>query len=487
MGVLSRRARPVPAPDGAREHRLLRRAARHGARRRRTRAPRRWRRMLEMTRAARPPHRRLQPGRAHEDGAGPRAWCTTRPTSCSTSRPTASTCSPRAPCATRCAGCATPAGGAKCIVFRPTSCRRSSACATASSSSRTAAPSPAWQRSRRCSRRPASATSRRRSSSWRSSASAPAKGARRAGAASAPSGSSCKKELSDALARPADAGYGAGVVGVLMGPAGAAWPSAWSLSARDARRASARSTCAGLAHAPTLRNYLERQTYTVKAAPADYEAQPAAPRHSPIRWSSFRADFPEADAGARRRAGGRDRVRQRQPARRGEHGPDRSDCCGGSTVASGPVLSLALRGVSLQAARGRSQIRGSRPGQHADRGRPQHHRHAAAIFVLMAVALRRAQRRALDTTAGEARARLAGAPLLMRPGCALALWSWASGARWRASSMLIARAERASASCPAQMGTAQRHAGGDVPVWAGARRCCSCRAAAAPRRRSRRC
>jgi len=30
---------------------------------------------------------------------------------------------------------------------------------------------------------------------------------------------------------------------------------------------------AGIEHAPSLRNYLERQTYTVKPAPADYEAQ----------------------------------------------------------------------------------------------------------------------------------------------------------------------------------------------------------------------
>jgi sodium transport system permease protein len=32
----------------------------------------------------------------------------------------------------------------------------------------------------------------------------------------------------------------------------------------------------GIAHAPTLRNYLERQTYTIKAAPADYEAKLSA-------------------------------------------------------------------------------------------------------------------------------------------------------------------------------------------------------------------
>ncbi|MBV8125317.1 MAG: ABC transporter permease [Paucibacter sp.] len=34
----------------------------------------------------------------------------------------------------------------------------------------------------------------------------------------------------------------------------------------------------GMDHAPTLRNYLERQTYTIKPAPADYEAQLRASR-----------------------------------------------------------------------------------------------------------------------------------------------------------------------------------------------------------------
>ncbi|MDT9001618.1 ABC transporter permease [Paucibacter sp. APW11] len=34
----------------------------------------------------------------------------------------------------------------------------------------------------------------------------------------------------------------------------------------------------GIEHAPTLRNYLERQTYTIKAAPADFEAQLRATR-----------------------------------------------------------------------------------------------------------------------------------------------------------------------------------------------------------------
>ncbi len=40
------------------------------------------------------------------------------------------------------------------------------------------------------------------------------------------------------------------------------------------KRAEAREVVvAGIQHAPTLRNYLERQTYTIRDAPADYEAQ----------------------------------------------------------------------------------------------------------------------------------------------------------------------------------------------------------------------
>ena len=169
------RARPLPAPDRAREHRLLRRAARHGARRRR-RARRGARPHARHDRAARPPHRRLQPGRADEDRAGARA------------RPRPGQHRPRrADQRARRAGDARPArepalaaharrAARSASSSRPTSCRRSSACATASSSSRTAArsrpaPSPS------CSPRPASATSRRRSSSSRSAPSAPARSA----------------------------------------------------------------------------------------------------------------------------------------------------------------------------------------------------------------------------------------------------------------------------------------------------------------------
>ena len=47
-----------------------------------------------------------------------------------------------------------------------------------------------------------------------------------------------------------------------------------SLASTFEKRAEAREVVvAGIAHAPGLRNYLERQHHTVKAAPADYEAQ----------------------------------------------------------------------------------------------------------------------------------------------------------------------------------------------------------------------
>ena len=70
-GRAQRRARPVSAADGAGEHRLLRTAARHDATLLPKRARGRWRRCWRCSGLLRPPHRRLQPGRAHEDGAGP--------------------------------------------------------------------------------------------------------------------------------------------------------------------------------------------------------------------------------------------------------------------------------------------------------------------------------------------------------------------------------------------------------------------------------
>ncbi|MBO9688989.1 MAG: ABC transporter permease [Mitsuaria chitosanitabida] len=59
---------------------------------------------------------------------------------------------------------------------------------------------------------------------------------------------------------------------VLMGPLMLVLMSSLAASLQD--RAEQREVLvAGIGHAPTLRNYIERQTYTIKAAPADYEAQ----------------------------------------------------------------------------------------------------------------------------------------------------------------------------------------------------------------------
>lgn len=58
---------------------------------------------------------------------------------------------------------------------------------------------------------------------------------------------------------------------VLMGPLMLVLMSSLAASLQD--RAEQREVLvAGIGHAPTLRNYIERQTYTLKEAPADYEA-----------------------------------------------------------------------------------------------------------------------------------------------------------------------------------------------------------------------
>ena len=60
------------------------------------------------------------------------------------------------------------------------------------------------------------------------------------------------------------------VPAVLMGPLLLLAMSALITSLEE--RAEKREVMvAGIEHAPTLRNYLERQTYTIKAAPPDYE------------------------------------------------------------------------------------------------------------------------------------------------------------------------------------------------------------------------
>ena len=79
------------------------------------------------------------------------------------------------------------------------------------------------------------------------------------------------KEVKDAL-RDRRTLMAVFISAVLMGPLMLVMLS--SLVGKYEKRAEAREIVAiGLEHAPTLRNYLERQTFTAKAAPADWEAR----------------------------------------------------------------------------------------------------------------------------------------------------------------------------------------------------------------------
>lgn len=202
-----------------------------------------------------------------------------------------------------------------------------------------------------------------------------------------------------------------------------------TLVADAERRAEAREVLVhGLEHAPSLRNYLERQTYTVKAAPAGYEALLADSRLAEpvvVVLPGFEADLAAARAplvevvasSANRRA----------------------------QVAVGRVMAL-LRGFNQEQATLRLALRGVSPSlleavqveerDLADPGaRALQLTAMVPFFVLMAV-LYGALNAALDSTAGE-RERGSLEPLLMNPAsrAALALGKWAAVA---AVGMLIA-------------------------------------------------
>ncbi len=179
------------------------------------------------------------------------------------------------------------------------------------------------------------------------------------------------------------------------------------------KRAEAREVVVhGIEHAPTLRNYLERQTYTVRVAPAGYEQQ--------LRDSQLGdpvlvvpADF-EVDL-----ARGKAPVVELLASATNQR----------SQTGSGPVLRL-LRGFNQEQATLRLAVRGVSPAalealrvEERDLADPASR--AAQLstmvpfFVLMAV-LYGALNAALDTTAGE-RERGSLEPLLMNPASRLAL------------------------------------------------------------------
>lgn len=189
-----------------------------------------------------------------------------------------------------------------------------------------------------------------------------------------------------------------------------------------------RIVAVGIEHAPTLRNYLERQTYQIETAPADHEKQLVAQALGDpvlVIGREFEAELARGEvplveivtSSANQRAG----------------------------QAVGRLTRL-LRGFSQEQATLRLALRGVAPGvlevvdvQERDLANPQSR--AAQItgmlpfFVLMAV-LYGALNAALDTTAGE-RERGSLEPLLMNPASrlSLVLGKWGAVA---AVAMLIA-------------------------------------------------
>lgn len=184
------------------------------------------------------------------------------------------------------------------------------------------------------------------------------------------------------------------------------------------RRAEARLVLvAGLEHAPTLRNFIERQTWTVREAPPDWERQLADSRLGdavvvvpPDFEAALRSAEPPllevvSSAGNRRAQSGAGRVEALLQAFGREHA----------------TLRLALRGVSpalLQA------VQVERRDLADPAARAAQFTALLPFFVLMAV-LYGASNAALDTTAGE-RERGSLEPLLMNPVSrwALVLGKW---------------------------------------------------------------
>ena len=235
-----------------------------------------------------------------------------------------------------------------------------------------------------------------------------------------------KKELTDAL-RDRRTLLAVLVSSVLMGPL-VLLAISGLVASLEARAEQREVYVDGLARAPTLRNFLERQTYTVKEAPADYEAQlrkskfsdPVVVVPADFEATLLRGDVPVIEVVS-------DSANQRS-----EVGAGRIERLLGGFARERAVLSLALRGVSLQLIE---------PVQVEERDLASTQTRATRLtgmlpfFVLMAV-LYGALNAALDTTAGE-RERGSLEPLLMNPA---ERWAIVAG-KWGAVacvSMLIA-------------------------------------------------
>lgn len=213
-----------------------------------------------------------------------------------------------------------------------------------------------------------------------------------------------RKEISDAL-RDRRTLLTVLVSSVLLGPLVLVAISALVASLES--RAEARQVVvAGIEHAPSLKNWFERQTYTVKAAPADYEKQlrnakltdPVVVVPADFEAALQRGESPTVELVS-------DSANQRSQA---GAGPITRLLSGFSRERA--TLNLALRGISLELLE---------PMQVEDRDIASTQTRATQItgmlpyFVMMAV-LYGALNAALDTTAGE-RERGSLEPLLMNP------------------------------------------------------------------------
>jgi sodium transport system permease protein len=217
------------------------------------------------------------------------------------------------------------------------------------------------------------------------------------------------------------------VSSVMLGPLVMIALSAF-IATFEARAEKREVVVAGIEHAPSLRNYFERQTYTVKTAPPDFEAKlrtsklgdPVVVVPADFESALLQGDAPVvelvSDSANKQAEGGSARIERLLSGFSRERA----------------TLNLAMRGVSVEVIE---------PMQISDRDLASTQTRATQVtgmlpfFVIMAV-LYGALNAALDTTAGE-RERGSLEPLLMNPTerDALVLGKWGAVA---SLAMLIA-------------------------------------------------
>jgi sodium transport system permease protein len=185
---------------------------------------------------------------------------------------------------------------------------------------------------------------------------------------------------------------------------------------------------AGIEHAPALKNYLERQTYVVKPAPAGYEVQlRSAKLGDPVVVvpPGFEADMLRGDAPALE-------LVSDSANKQAESGAGRIQRLLAGYNRERAMLSLAYRGVSAELL---EPLRVQERDLASTQTRATQLTGMLPFFVMLAV-LYGALHAALDTTAGE-RERGSLEPLLMNPNerLALVLGKWGAVA---SVAMLIA-------------------------------------------------